>query len=880
MNNQLAIRSAQLQQLLSLSSAPMITSIFLAMVLVYVQRHLIDAAVLVTWFSLITFATIARLALARRYQHSPVTDAETVDHRLKIFRIGMAVSGVIWGGAGIWLFPENDPQHQMFLIFMLAGLTAGGVVSYSADRLSAVVFSLTVLIPIDIKLFTVEANSYSAMGVALTLYLIFLIITLRHINRNTIDNITLHLEATEREKVVKTSEERYRLLLNYSPVGIFHYDTNLIITYCNTRFADILATTVDKLVGLDMNQLKDQAVLPALKKVIAGELGRFEGLYQSTLSDISVWIDMTCAPFKDEAAGQVRGGIGIVQDITERKQAEMELHISAIAFESQQGMMITDENSAILRVNKAFTQITGYSVEEVTGVTPQILSSGNHDISFYEDMWESVKNKGTWEGEIWNRRKNGEIYPEHLTITAVPNADGNIMNYVGTLMDITLSKEAEEEIKNLAFYDSLTGLPNRRLLLDRLNHALAVSSRSGKKGAVLFLDLDNFKNLNDTLGHDTGDLLLQQVAKRLESCVREDDTVARLGGDEFVIMLENLSEKGFEAAAQTDVVGEKILASINQPYQLGSHSYHSSSSIGITIIEGHETETDELLKQADIAMYQAKKAGRDNLTFFDPQMQKSVSERVSLETDLRAAQAKEQFQLYYQPQVDRDGSFIGVEVLIRWIHPDRGLVSPFDFIPLAEETGLILPIGHWVMETACNQLKAWAADDDMQHLQLSVNVSARQFHQSDFVEVVQEILNQSAIQPDKLKLELTESLVLDDIDDTIQKMHALRDLGVRFSMDDFGTGHSSLASLKKLPLDELKIDQSFVRDIMEDSDDAIIVQTIIAMATNLGMKVIAEGVETDAQRTFLEEHGCYYYQGYLFGRPEPLDKFEALLKTS
>ncbi|OIQ86764.1 cyclic di-GMP phosphodiesterase Gmr [mine drainage metagenome] len=460
------------------------------------------------------------------------------------------------------------------------------------------------------------------------------------------------------------------------------------------------------------------------------------------------------------------------------------------------------------------------------------------------------------------------------------NAQGHPLQIHGTIQDITQRKIAEDEIRRLAFYDPLTRLPNRRLLMDRLNQALASSARSGRSGALLFIDLDNFKTLNDTLGHDIGDLLLQLVSRRLTACVREGDTVARLGGDEFVVMLEDLGEHALEAAAQTETIGEKILAALNQPYPLGPHNHHSTPSIGATLFKTHELAMDELLKQADIAMYQAKKAGRNTLRFFDPQMQANITARAALEEGLRHALANNQFELHYQLQATHDGWAVGAEALIRWQRPETGLVSPLMFIPLAEETGLILPLGQWVLETACDQIKRWEGSLHTRHLQLAINVSARQFHQVDFVQRVRLAIDRTGIQPDRLKLELTESLVLDDIDETIRRMHALREVGVRFSMDDFGTGYSSLSSLKKLPISQLKIDQSFVRDITNDPDGAIIVQTIIAMAINLGMEVIAEGVETEEQRAFLEQHGCPLCQGYLFGKPMPAEQFEALLLRS
>jgi EAL domain-containing protein (putative c-di-GMP-specific phosphodiesterase class I) len=359
--------------------------------------------------------------------------------------------------------------------------------------------------------------------------------------------------------------------------------------------------------------------------------------------------------------------------------------------------------------------------------------------------------------------------------------------------------------------------------------------------------------------------------------LREGDTIARLGGDEFVVMLEDLNEHALEAAAQTTVIGNKILATLNQSYLLAEHSYHCTCSIGATLFNNSGQSIDELLKQADIAMYQSKAAGRNTLRFFDPQMQVSIDARVALEADLRVALAEKQFKLYYQPQVNHNGQVVGAEALIRWQHPQNGIISPADFIPLAEATGLILPIGRWVLETACDQLKIWQGSKYTQHLQLAVNVSSRQFHQADFVEQVRQTITRSTINPARLKLELTESLILDDIDETIHKMNVLREIGICFSMDDFGTGYSSLSSLKKLPLSQLKIDQSFVRDLIVDPDDAVIVQTIIAMTKSLGMGVIAEGVETEAQRSFLEKHDCQLYQGYLFSKAVPIGQFEALL---
>jgi diguanylate cyclase (GGDEF)-like protein len=446
--------------------------------------------------------------------------------------------------------------------------------------------------------------------------------------------------------------------------------------------------------------------------------------------------------------------------------------------------------------------------------------------------------------------------------------------------DIARHKEAEDKIQHLAYYDLLTNLPNRRLLMDRLEHSLAVIARHKNHGAILFIDLDHFKTLNDTKGHSIGDLLLVEVAKRLQTCVRDGDTLARLGGDEFVVILEDLNEDAAQAAVQVEAVCTKIISAINQPYQLDNYLYHSSASVGICMFNNQQITVDELLKRADIAMYQAKSAGRNTLSFYDPAMQAALQARAALELDLRLAIEENQFKLYYQMQVDHSGKIHGAEVLIRWLHPQKGLISPLQFIPLAEETGLILPIGQWVLKTACAQIKAWENDPIAQHLQIAVNVSASQFHDPDFVKHVTNMLQSYAIQSDRLKLELTESLVLDNVEEAIIKMQLLKEIGVRFSMDDFGTGFSSLYYLTKLPLDQLKIDQTFVRNICVNNRDAVVVQTIIGMANNLGIEVIAEGVELEEQRAFLEQHHCHFCQGYLFSKPLPIEEFEAKLKIS
>ncbi len=582
-----------------------------------------------------------------------------------------------------------------------------------------------------------------------------------------------------------------------------------------------------------------------------------------------------------DSAGQPEYLLGVSLDITERKKAEEELRIAAATFETHEAIMVTDVEGNIIRVNQAFERITGFSSQEVVGKNPRILSSGRHDKEFYARMWQQILTEGNWEGEIWDRRKNGEIYPKWLKITALTNDQGETSEFIGIFSDITDRKQAEDEIRNLAFYDPLTQLPNRRLLLERFNLALSASERTGLCGAILFLDMDKFKTLNDTLGHNYGDLMLSEVAKRIKSNTREIDTVARLGGDEFVVLIEEIgkSNASKEASRRAAIIAEKIRGALASPYLIKGHEHHSSPSIGVCLFSGHSKSVDELLKHADLAMYQARNSGRNAVRFFDPVLQQSVETRAKLEADLHYGLSDQQFRIYYQIQVNNHNFPIGAEALIRWQHPDRGLVSPGEFIPVAEESTLILEIGDWVLEQACIQLMKWSGNELTNHLHLAVNVSAHQFRRHDFVESVAAKIENYQINASLLKLELTESVVLNDMKEVINKMYALRELGIKLSLDDFGTGYSSLSYLKKLPLTQLKIDQSFVRDITSDPNDAIMVRTIIDLAKNFGLNVIAEGVETEEHLAFLKKNGCVAYQGYFFSKPVPIDEFEKQLNN-
>lgn len=566
------------------------------------------------------------------------------------------------------------------------------------------------------------------------------------------------------------------------------------------------------------------------------------------------------------------------RDISERKKTEEDLRIAARAFESQVGMLITDADRRILRCNEAFTRITGYSMADVIGRQPNLLQSGQHDQDFYAAMWHALNTEGSWQGEIWNKRKNGEIYPQLLSIGTVRNEEGETTHYVASLSDISARKASEEQMRTLAFYDSLTKLPNRRLFLERLDHAHGAAQRLETFGALLVIDLDDFKTLNDTAGHAAGDLLLAQVANRLAACIPHKEAVARLGGDEFVILLDNLGRHEVEAARQAEQVGKDVLKALAEPYLLRQSEYRGSASIGIALFGAGDAQASEkVLRNAHLAMSQAKSAGSNGLCFFDTRMPAQVRERSDIDAGLRVALEQDQFVLHYQVQVDARGATVGAEALVRWIHPERGMISPARFIPIAEENGLILPLGNWVLETACRQLARWARDPRLADLTLAVNVSAYQLSQDDFVHRVRSILELTDAPAQRLKLELTESALIHDIETIIAKMTELKSHGLHFALDDFGTGYSSLSYLARLPLTQLKIDRSFVQGMLLDGNSMEIAQTIILLAERMGLSVLAEGVETEEQLTALRECGCVNFQGYLFGHPLTIEALEGAL---
>lgn len=572
-----------------------------------------------------------------------------------------------------------------------------------------------------------------------------------------------------------------------------------------------------------------------------------------------------------------------VQNYLALKQRSDHLHKLAQAVEqSSESIIITDINSNIEYVNPMFEKNSGYSQQDVIGQNPRMLASGKTSAETYQALWSTLTCGRTWRGELINRRKDGSEYIELATISPICQPDGRVTHYLAVKTDITDQKLAQGEIKRLGNFDSLTALPNRRQLQDRLLQSLSVCSRHQTCGALLFIDLDNFRILNDIYGHELGDKVLTEISFRLRhDCLRVEDLIARLGGDEFAFIIEGLHKDLSVAATQAEDVAEKILKTVAKPLVFDSIEHHITASIGIYLLSGSGDDgVDEVVKRADAAMYRAKAAGKNCLRFFDPEIQREIERRAALESELRQALTRHELCVVFQPQIDKDRRLIGAEALLRWQHSKLGMVSPGEFIPLAEETGLIVPIGLWVLKTACLQLRAWNMKPGWEHCHLSVNVSPYQFREKGFVHSVREIIIETGISPQNLVLEITEGTVLENVESTIAKMEELKTMGIGFSMDDFGTGYSSLSYLKRLPLNELKIDQSFVRDISIDSGDEVIVRTIIAMGQSLGLTVIAEGVEDEIQYEMLLGHGCNHFQGYLFGRPQSVKDFEQIEWTN
>jgi len=688
------------------------------------------------------------------------------------------------------------------------------------------------------------------------------------------------LESRVAERTAELQSQLHFLhqLIEAIPGPVFYKDAEGRYLGSNTAYAEFMGIAADQLPGKTPFDIAPPEVAQRLvdsdRELLDAPGSR---IYESRFPqpDGSVRDAMFHKATFTTPDGKVGGIVGVILDISERKQMEERLKLAATVFDSTaDGVTIAGADGNIITVNRAFTEITGYSEAEVFGKNPRILQSGLQDGNYYRQMWDTIYRDGRWSGEIWNRRKDGSIFPESLTISVVRDASGQITNFVGVFSDITRLKSAQEALDFQAHHDPLTGLPNRALLEDRLENSIHRSKRERASLAVLFIDLDRFKNINDTFGHHVGDVVLCEAANRFTSMVRESDTVARLGGDEFIIILENI----VDPAASTRVA-DKILDALKKPIVIASQEFFVGASIGISLYPQDGDDRSELLKHADTAMYRAKERGRNTFEFFSNEMSAYSPDRFKLEADIRYALERNELLLYFQPQFSlKSGDLVGAEALVRWRHPERGMVSPGQFIPLAEESGLIVQMGEWILRQACREWEAWHSAGLMPGV-LAVNVSGIEFRRGRVLESVELTLAATRLPPALLELEITESAIMNQADNSIKSLHLLREMGLHLAIDDFGTGYSSLAYLKRLPLSKLKVDQSFVRGLPEDSDDVAISRAIIALAKSLGLVTIAEGVETEAQKTFLKDAGCDEMQGYLAARPMPADEFLAMLQA-
>jgi len=703
---------------------------------------------------------------------------------------------------------------------------------------------------------------------------------------SALHDLRVHQEElrTQNESLIQLQEEiefsrqRYLHLFEYAPVGYLSLDSNCVVRELNLTGADLLGLQRGMVIGkpftLYLDRRTRDLLARHLRQVMRAEKATLE--VEFTRRDgRSLVLEFESAPVFD-ADGNVLHCRSAFHDISYRREVEEKLNLAAKVIENaHEGVVVTDPEGRIVSVNPCFERTTGYAEVEVLGKSPSLLQSGQHDKDFYTEMWRTIAADGYWQGEIWNRRKGGDIYPEWLNITAIREAGGAISHYVGIFSDLSTHEDVRRRLHYLAYYDSLTGLPNRHLFFDRLRQAISQAGRSGCSVALMFLDLDRFKLINDTLGHDIGDELLRQVAVRLRSCVREVDTIARMGGDEFTLVLPEV-----EAVAGSATVARKILSALAEPFELEGARYYIYGSIGISHYPDDGDSAETLLKHADTAMYRAKEMGRNTFEIFCNEHNERAQHRLELENDLRAALERDEFEVHYQPQVPIGGDTpVAVEALVRWNHPVHGLVAPDRFISVAEETGLIIAIGHRVMEIACRQVQAWRAAG-CTGLRVAVNLSAHQFMHVHLRDEVEAVLNDTALPPEALELEVTESSAMPNLEYSARTLNELRGLGITFALDDFGTGFSSLNYLKRLPFQSLKIDRSFVTDIPHDGSDSAIAEAIISMAGSLGLDVVAEGVENAAQLAFFRERGCQLYQGYFYSRTLPAAEMAALLNLS
>ena len=675
------------------------------------------------------------------------------------------------------------------------------------------------------------------------------------------------------------SEAHLRAVLSTIPYGVQEIDIQGNILFSNAAHDTLFGYAPGELRGRNISMLladpKEGQAIGSYLAYLAEQQPPPEPYFSADRkqdgSVIQIQVDWN---YNFDANGRVVGFISIISDITAKRLIEDQLRQAAAVFQStSEAVMVTDAEARVSAVNAAFTAITGYAQEEVLGKTPKVLRSGRHDDEFHDDMWRTIKEEGRWRGEIWNRRKNGEVFPVWQAVSTIKDDEGKVSHYVSVFSDISSIKQTQEQLNYLAYHDPLTDLPNRLLFNDRLTHAMERAARAQCQLAVLFIDLDNFKNVNDSLGHPVGDELLIKVASRLRNLSRKDDTVARLSGDEFVIVLENIHD-----AQDTVVLAQKLIEAFQEPFLVRGHELHVTLSIGVSVYPRDGSNVQTLVRNADAALYRAKEEGRNDFYYYTEELTASVFERLKLESALRNALKNDELVLHYQPLISlHSGRPIGVEALLRWQHPEFGLLPPNRFIGLAEDTGLIVPLGEWVLSSACRQMKAWLQQGcDIERV--AVNVSGLQLRRGDFQTTVNDILLATGLEPEHLELEITENFIMHKTERAIDILDNLKALGIQIAIDDFGTGYSSLSHLKRLPVDKLKIDRSFVRDIPEDANDEAIARAVVALGRTLQLKVIAEGVETPEQQRFLISQQCDEAQGFLYSKPVPAAQVADLLK--
>ncbi|MGQ7959931.1 phosphodiesterase DibA [Pseudomonas sp. SP16.1] len=672
-----------------------------------------------------------------------------------------------------------------------------------------------------------------------------------------------------------TNEERLRLALDATRDGLWDWDFASQRAFFSENYAALLGLRPDAL-GDSREAWAErlhpddrERALLALDVEMAG--ARYENVYRMRHADGSYrWLHSRGRLLRDEA-GQPQRFIGIASDITQRRADEDSLRQAAAVFDAtQEGVLVTDAEQHIVHVNPAFSRITGYAAEEILGQQPALLKSGRHDAAFYQSLWHALQSRGAWSGEVWNRRKSGEIYPQWQCIRVIRDEHGRISHYVAVFSDISALKRSQRELDYLAHHDPLSNLPNRLLFTERIAHALTRSGDEQVHGAVLLIDLDHFKHINESLGHNVGDLLLKEVGERLQQQLPSGSTLARLGGDEFGLLSESCPD-----AAQAAELAQHLLRRLEAPFRLSGHELYIGASIGISLFPADASSVEQVLRNADSALFKAKSSGREGYAFYAQELTDYARQRVELASSLRHALDHQELRVYYQPLHDlHDGGPVGMEALVRWQHPQRGLVPPAEFIPVAEDSGLIGVIDAWVLEQACRQMVRWNAEGGPLHF-VAVNVSSRLFGRGELDAQVARVLAETGLKPGQLELEVTESAIMENPDAALDLLTRLRALGVRLAIDDFGTGYSSLARLKRLPVDKLKLDQSFVRGLPDDPEDAAIARAVIALGHSLGIKVLAEGIERAAQADFLRELGCHYGQGYHFGRPQAVAQYQA-----